>query len=236
MNMILLFKNDYISEDEVVLSDRRFEHVINIHKAEVGDSLKVGLLNDKIGKGTIISKNSSSLKMKVELNETPPKPIDCVLILAMPRPLMFKRILMHICTLGIKEIHLIHSKRVEKSFWGSPVLEEENINNELYIGLEQACDTLLPKVHVHKRFKEFIESTGVQLASAERAYVAHPGNNNDASMSNEKTIVAIGPEGGFIDYEIEKFLEAGFNTLTLGSRILRVETAVPVVISKLMKL
>jgi 16S rRNA (uracil1498-N3)-methyltransferase len=38
-------------------------------------------------------------------------------------------------------------------------------------------------------------------------------------------LVAIGPEGGFSQNEIQQAKEAGFVTITLGSRILRTETA-----------
>lgn len=235
MNMILLFENDFIGEKEILLKGRRFEHIKSIHKSSVGDSLKVGLLNGAIGTGEIVHLDSESVKMAIELNENPPKPLECVLILAMPRPLMFKRILMHICTLGIKEIHLIHSKRVEKSFWASPVLEIENINNELYLGLEQACDTILPKVFIHHKFKTFVENQGHELANGRRAFIAHPSLCKEINKSSDdKSVLAIGPEGGFIDYEVEKFLEAGFVPLSLGKRILRVETAVPVAVSNIM--
>jgi RsmE family RNA methyltransferase len=45
--------------------------------------------------------------------------------------------------------------------------------------------------------------------------------------------LAIGPEGGFIPYEIDKLNEVGFKTVHLGQRILRVETAIPAFISRL---
>ena len=52
-------------------------------------------------------------------------------------------------------------------------------------------------------------------------------------LIDDACVLAIGPEGGFIPYEVEKLEEAGFDRIHLGSRILRVETAVTAIVSKL---
>jgi RsmE family RNA methyltransferase len=50
---------------------------------------------------------------------------------------------------------------------------------------------------------------------------------------NQPCTLAIGPEGGFIPYEIEKLQQAGFAGVHLGARILRVENAVTALVSRL---
>lgn len=237
MNLILLKDEDFVENSSTaILKDRRLEHVQNFISPKMDDKLIVGKFNGKIGEGKVIKINNEEVVLDVNLKLDPPKPLNCVLVLAMPRPLMFKRILMHICTLGIKEIHLINTRRVEKSFWQSPVLEDEKIENELILGLEQAKDTIIPKVFIHKRFKPFVENTAPDLVKKGNAVVAHPTDDPISDTKFKTGTIAIGPEGGFIDYEIEKFKEAGFEFVSLGSRILRVETAVPVAVSKLFNL
>jgi len=53
------------------------------------------------------------------------------------------------------------------------------------------------------------------------------------SKALEALTLAIGPEGGFIPYEIEKFAERGFAAVSLGPRILTVEVAVSSLVSRL---
>ena len=45
--------------------------------------------------------------------------------------------------------------------------------------------------------------------------------------------VLIGPEGGFIPYEVEKLNEAGCGTVSMGPRILRVENAVAALVTRM---
>jgi RsmE family RNA methyltransferase len=47
--------------------------------------------------------------------------------------------------------------------------------------------------------------------------------------------LAIGPEGGFTDYELECLTGSGFESIILGPRILRTEQAVPAFLGRLMK-
>ncbi len=235
MNLILLFKDDFITNSQITrIQGRRLEHVLNVHKASIGDNLCVGLLNDKIGAGKVLNLDNNALELDVTLDRDPPAATPAALILAMPRPRVLKRILSHTCAMGIKKIVLINSYRVEKSFWKSPLLKEENLNKYLMLGLEQARDTILPEVIIKPLFKPFVEDELPAIIKDTHPYVAHPyaPQNNPRAIETPATI-AIGPEGGFTTYEVAKLEESGFTSINLGQRILPVETAVPFLVSKL---
>lgn len=234
MNLILLEDADFISESVATLTGRRLQHVLSVHRAQPGDTLRVGKIGAMMGTGTVLELNSETLSLEVELNQQPPAPLPLTLLLALPRPKMLKRVLQAATSLGIKQIYLINSYRVEKSFWGSPLLQPERMLEQLLLGLEQARDTILPHVHLKPRFKPFVEDELPQIIAKSRAYVAHPVATGTCPVGiNGPVTLAIGPEGGFIPYEVEKLQESGFTPVSLGERILRVETAVPVLISRI---
>ncbi|KNF07944.1 ribosomal RNA small subunit methyltransferase E [Gottschalkia purinilytica] len=233
MNLIILFESDYIEERKVRLTGRRFEHIISVHRASIGDRLRVGMLNGKIGEGYITQLNDNFLEMEISLTDNPPSPSNVQLILAMPRPKALKRIIQDVTTMGIKKIYIIKTWRVEKSFWSSPVLEEDNLFEHMILGLEQGKDTILPEIRIVKLFKPFVEDEIPVIIKNTRAIVGHPMSKKECPRDIEEPVtLAIGPEGGFIPYEIELLEKQGFESVSLGNRILRVETAIPFILGR----
>lgn len=237
MNLILLYTSDFISPHLVRLTDRRFHHMRGVHQAQVGEAFKVGVLDGLIGQGKVSALSDNYIELQVQLDQAPPKPLPLHLIMALPRPKMLKRTLETAATLGVKDLWLINSYRVDKSYWSTPILRADKTREHLLLGLEQAGDTRMPRVHLRKRFKPFVEDELPALARNTRALVAHPYEAAPCpDPEANPTTLAIGPEGGFIAYEVEKLQEAGLESIHLGRRILRVETAVPVLLSRLFPL
>jgi len=234
VNLLILEKEDFTSSTEVLINDRRHRHMLEVQKLEVGDSIKAGELNGLMGSARVDQIDSKSVTLTVDLHKQPPKPLPATLILALPRPKMLKRTFQTLAAMGVKEIYLINAYRVDKSYWSTPVLSDASIHEHLLLGLEQAGDTQLPNVHIRKRFKPFVEDELPSLAKGKRALIAHPYN---ASLcpepSDKETLIAVGPEGGFIPYEVDLMQQQGLEAIHLGERILRVETAVPVLLSRI---
>ncbi|WGL17508.1 16S rRNA (uracil(1498)-N(3))-methyltransferase [Microbulbifer bruguierae] len=216
------------------LRDRRFQHVVEVHRADVGDKLKVGLLDGKIGEARVVERGESHITLEATFHRAPPPPLPLTLILALPRPKMLKRTIQHATALGVKKLYLINAYRVEKSYWQSPWLAQDKLREQCLLGLEQAVDTTLPHIELRKRFKPFVEDELPSIASDSLKLVAHPVTDAPCPVDiQQQTTLAVGPEGGFIPYEVEKLQEAGFAPVHLGPRILRVETALPVLMSRL---
>ena len=233
MNLLLL-RSENIQNNITTIVGRQLEHIIEVQRLNKGDTIRVGEINGAIGLGKITSIDDNSATLEIELTTKAPRPLPLTMILALPRPKMLRRILQTIAAMGVKTVYLINSSRVEKSFWQSPLLAPKAIEQQLILGLEQSIDTCLPKVHLRKLFKPFVEDELPSVVGSSIAIVAHPDSEQRCPIDcKATTTLAIGPEGGFIPFEVEKLAQAGFAPVHLGSRILRVENAVPALISRL---
>jgi RsmE family RNA methyltransferase len=205
-----------------------------VHRAAVGDALVVGKLNGRIGTGEVTRLDDTALEMRVALDREPPPPLPVTLVLALPRPKVLNRVVASATSLGVKRIALVNAWRVEKSYWKSPKLSDENLLLQRVLGLEQAKDTILPSIELHRLFRPFVENELPAVANGTLAIVAHPlGARACPRGVTSPVTLAIGPEGGFIAPEIASLERAGFESVTLGERILRVETAVAALLARL---
>lgn len=239
MNIIIFTAADRINDNSislpVMVSDRRAEQIIKTHGSKIGDRVKIGELNGLIGNGIITVIDKTAVTIRIEkLDISPPPKLPLTVLLAVPRPKVIRRVLRSLTELGVERIVLMHAYKVEKSYWQSPLFSEEKLHNYLLAGLMQCRDTVLPELIIRNRFKPFIEDELPALSGNTEKLVAHPGDYPACPVAiNKPCTLAIGPEGGFIPYEIEKLQEAGFDCVSLGDRILRVETAVSSLIGRL---
>ena len=233
MNLILLFDDDFVTPATALLRGRRLEHVTGVHRAAVGSSLVVGVVNGRVGTG-VVTRLDDVLELQVTLDRDPPPPPPLTLILALPRPKVLNRVIASATSMGVKRIVLVNAWRVEKSYWKSPRLSEENLLLQRVLGLEQARDTVMPVIETRRLFRPFVEDELPSIAQGSLSLVAHPVAARECPRTVAQPVtLAIGPEGGFIAQEVESLQRIGFAPVSLGERVLRVETAVAALIARL---
>jgi 16S rRNA (uracil1498-N3)-methyltransferase len=231
MNLIILQPFELDAENRAVLTDDRARHIRKVLKAEPGKQLRIGQLNGSLGTATIESVDRKEVVLSCEFeSEAPPKPrID--LVLAMPRPKVMKRLWAQLATLGVGRIVLLRSEKVERYYFDSHVLEPDFYNKLLIEGLQQARCTHLPEVMIRPLFKPFVEDELDLLFSNHWKLLADPsGEERQADLFQslekpERVVLAIGAEGGWTPYELDRFKEHGFKVFGMGTRILRTDTA-----------
>ncbi len=234
LNLLLLLPEDFSAPDHARLTGRRLTHVREVHRAAEGDRLSVGLLGGSMGSGLVTRLDSECLEMEVILDQTPPPKLELTLVLALPRPKVLNRVLASAASLGVARIYLINAWKVEKGYWKSPRMAEENLLLQRLLGLEQARDTVLPELHLRRLFRPFAEDELPGLTPGGLALVGHPGAPIPCPRGVQGPVtLAVGPEGGWIDAELSSLGDAGFQAVDLGPRVLRTETAVAALVGRL---
>ncbi len=233
MNLVLLEAGE-LDGARAVVGGRRARHIALIHRASEGKRLRVGVVGGRVGSGVIVSADPQRVVLDVELDSEPPAPLACMLVLALPRPRVLRRVLGAAATFGIKRIVLLGAQLVEKSYWQSPTVADEAIRDALVLGLEQGCDTVLPVVDKRRRFRPFVEDELAALAAGSLALLADPGAGEPCPAAGAASVtLVIGPESGFVDFELELLHAAGLRSVSLGTRPLRVEHAFAALIGRL---
>lgn len=234
MNLLLLRPEDFVGGDIATVNDSRVRHIKRVLRAAVGDQLRCGLLGGDTGKAEIIQLNDSTVSLRVALTTPPPAKLPLTLLLALPRPKMARRTLRAATELGVSSIILLNSQRVEQSYWNSPLVDAAHLEAAMLEGLEQSGDTMLPRLSRARGFKPYVEDQLPGELLNKKGLLAHPYSSTQVPDTDHRhCLLAIGPEGGFIPYEMEKLEAAGLQSFSLGPRILKVETAVSAIIGRL---
>jgi RsmE family RNA methyltransferase len=231
VNLLLLNDEDLLPDGTALLRGRRAAHAREVLRSSAGDSLRVGRLGGQVGTGRVLAQSGDELRLAVTLEGPPPPRPGLDLLLALPRPKALKRVLLQAAQLGVDRLVLLNAARVEKSYFDSKVLAPAFIERLLLEGLEQAQDTVLPQVLIRERFRPFVEDELVGLLPLGSRFVAHPAPERSAGCldpaAGTRTTLAVGPEGGWVPFELELLEARGFQRLSAGPRTLRVEAAIP---------
>ncbi len=240
MNLILVFPSDFVSGTAVRLTGDRAAHIREVHRATVGKVLKVGLAGGGVGLGIVTElgeKDGNTVTLEVDLPRTQPPPPLVSLILALPRPQTFKKVLEIAGAVGIRQLLLTGSERVQKSFFSSSLLKDDSWKRHLYLGMEQGATTFVPEVKFFPKFRSVLE----EVSQDEHLRIlAHPESRitlwetplaRPAGASG--ILCAVGPEGGWITPEVKAFESRGFQVVSLGRTIHRVENAVTALLAQI---
>ena len=240
MNLLLLEPGELDADGVARLTGRRLAHASEVLRAQASDTIRVGMRGGNTGLAEILSIDSRELKLRANLSQPPPARPGIDLLLGMPRPKSLRRILPALASFGVDRVVLINGARVEKSYFESPLLAPDSVAALFSLGLEQARDTVSPDLLVHQRFRPFVEDQLDALFPAPALrLLAHPSPRaSDSSLVTRRsgiarTLLAVGPDGGWVPFELELLAARGFTQVSLGARALRTEVAIPALLGAL---
>ena len=244
MNLLLLSESDRLPDGLFSVTDHRAVHVATVLKANVGETLSIGMLNGLVGEAEIVHCAAPLVVLKaLHLHEPQSAGPEIDLVIALPRPQTVKKLLIIAGMMRLRQISFIRANRVEKSYYQSPLLEPEAMAPYLIEGLSQGKHTRMPKVDIHERFRPFVEDVLSQrLTEATESGSCHtilptpeaPKTVSSLNLPATGTVIAaIGPEGGWVPFEIDELMIRGFKPVTLSRSVLRVEHAAMALLAQL---
>lgn len=231
MNLLLIQPSELRSNSVVSLHDARAAHLIRVLRVAIGDTVRIGILDGPRGTGTVRAIAPDSVELSCAFETALPLKPKIDLLLALPRPKVMKRLWAPLAALGVGRIILTNAARVERNYFDTHVIDPTFFTPRLVEGLQQAQDTRLPGVSIHRQFKPLVEDDLSSLSDTATRLVAHPNAPHRAADvlrehgAADRILLAIGPEGGWVPFELELLAAHGFQAIHFGTRTLRSDTA-----------
>ena len=230
MNLLLVDRAELV-DGVVRLGDRRAVHLRAVMGVTVGQVVRAGVVGGGLGPAVVTAIAADAIELAIDLAALAPAPppAPIALVLAVPRPKVLARTLEIAAAFGVERIELVNAWRVDKAYLGSPRLAPAELAAHVRLGAEQGVTTHLPPVRVHPRLMGFLDGAP-PIAPGGRGLCAHARGGvaieRAPGVATAPTTLAIGPEGGWIEREVETFAARGFAIVSLGDAVLRVEAAV----------
>ena len=237
MNLLLLDPAELADDATCTLRDRRAVHIRGVLGATVGSRVRAGVIGGGIGAAELLSDDGSAITLRLALTEPAPSPLPIELVLAIPRPKVLTRVIETAAAFGVARIELTNAWRVDKSYLDSPRLDADALGEAARLGAEQGVTTHLPRIAIHRRLMALLDARWPGPPAVK--LIAHPGAppiEHAVTGPAAPLVLAIGPEGGWIQREVDTFIARGFTPVSLGAPILRVETAVSAALGQLLVL
>lgn len=230
VNLILIESAEVGAEGRVELRDGRAGHLRTVLRVAPGVRVRTGLLDGPVGTGEVESTGPDAVVLRCAFDGPVPARPPMDLLLALPRPKVMKRLWAQLAAMGVGRILLTNAEKVERMYFDTHVLGPAFIRERLVEGLQQACDTRLPEVSIHRRLKVLVEDELDALCPDACRIAADPSFDRPlsgalADRRGRRLLLAIGPEGGWTPYELDLLSRHGFAGVGMGPRILRADTA-----------
>jgi RsmE family RNA methyltransferase len=262
VNLLLVDPSELAADATCSVRDRRALHLRTVLGAGIGAHVRAGVVGGGTGSAELLADDGDAITLRLTLTEPAAAALPIELVLAIPRPKVLTRAIEAAAAFGVARIELTNAWRVDKSYLKSPRLAPDALALAARLGAEQGATTHLPQIAIHRRLMALLDARwpgppaidgagsrrvetatalpagrGASLAGSAKL-IAHPGAPPiEAALPGASPIVlAIGPEGGWIEREVETFVARGFTPISLGAPILRVETAVAAALGQLLVL
>jgi len=230
MNLLLFSPHELGSP--LPRNDARARHLIEVLRRSVGDEFDAGVIDGPRGKGRLDAIAADTLTLSFTWSVAPVAADALTLLLGLPRPQTARDILRDATTLGVAALHFVTTEKTEPSYATSSLWRDGEWRRHVLAGAEQSFCTQTPAVHASAPLAATLAALPagprrIALDNYEATLALH-----DCRLDRAQPLVlALGPERGWGAQDRAALRAAGFEFAHLGSRVLRLETAVVVALA-----
>jgi len=206
---------------DVTLTGPEAHHLAAVRRFAVGDAVTLFNGDSREYRARVAEVAKKRVTLQVTEVCSPDREIGFALHLAaaMPKGDRGDFLIEKLTELGVTDFTPLAT---ERSIVKASDAKTDKLRRAVIEASKQCGRNVLMRVHPPAAWRDWCR------VQAGRRLIAHPGKETTHPTSFDRSsiaTIAVGPEGGFSEEEVQLALLAGWELLGLGPRILRVETA-----------
>ena len=213
---------------QVELPEHAGGHLVRVMRLRVGDAciLFNGDGHDYDARITAIGKREAQAEVIAARRIDHESPLSITLLQGIARGEKMDLILQKATELGVTRFIPVHSDRSEVKLEGARAAKRlAHWRGVVASACEQSGRAVLPAVTEPAGLQQAVTDAELPIARYLLSPLAETGIGAMAPPPDHRLLIAVGPEGGWSERDLQLLENAGFTGIRLGPRILRTETA-----------
>lgn len=216
----------FIKNKDMLLEESDIRHIKKVMRMNINDKIEV-VYNNKLHICEITSLEPFNIKVIEKLDEDKKTKIELTVAVALVKEEKMDLILQKLTELGVSRIIPVSMERsivkLDKERFNKKKVRWESICKE---ASEQSKRTNIPIIEDIKSIKDLTkEDADLKLVASTKEKEKLLNYYLQSIEDCAKIIMVIGPEGGISDKEEDILVSNGYNRVSFGNLIFRVETA-----------
>ena len=226
------FPQSNLNARQISINDpSEIHHMCDVLRLKEGDKVTIFDGSGKEAVGTILHSKENAITVTINSRRDckPSKQVRLILACAIPKKTKFEFIIEKCTELGVDEIIPLCTKRTEFR-WDEESIQKKAVRYKTVAidAAKQSKRSVIPRIRPITKFQDMLSSLDKETAGFIPCLIADAKNLISAfkiSPAVKNVIFFIGPEGDFTPDEIEQATQAGCIPVSLGSTVLKVDTA-----------
>lgn len=216
----------FIKNKDMLLEESDIRHIKKVMRMNINDKIEI-VYNNKLHICEITSLEPFNIKVIEKLDEDKKTKIELTVAVALVKEQKMDLILQKLTELGVSRIIPVSMERsivkLDKERFNKKKVRWESICKE---ASEQSKRTNIPIIEDIKSIKDLTkEDADLKLVASTKEKEKLLNYYLQSIEDCAKIIMVIGPEGGISDKEEDILVSNGYNRVSFGNLIFRVETA-----------